>query len=116
MTVFNILPRFTGVAVHDGWQAYREYDCQHALCNAHHLRELIYVFANTGQQWARDMMHCCALPRMRCRRRAVPDATWIRDIDDQYHDLLRRSVIENPEQLRPLDQTIRGHQLVASLV
>ncbi|MDP3844250.1 MAG: transposase [Oxalobacteraceae bacterium] len=56
MTAFNILPRFTGAAVHDGLQAYREYDCQHALCNAHHLRELIYVFETTGQQWARDMM------------------------------------------------------------
>lgn len=119
MTAFNILPRFTGVAVHDGLQAYREYDCQHALCNAHHLRELIYVFETTGQQWARDMMHllCVAKDAMQEVRDAytVPDATWIRDIDDQYHDLLRRGVIENPEQLRPLDQPIRRGRIKQSV-
>jgi len=29
------------VAVHDGWAPYRKYDCTHALCKAHPLRELI---------------------------------------------------------------------------
>jgi transposase len=37
MTAFGILPRFTGVAIHD---AYSGYDCfttaTHALCNAHY--------------------------------------------------------------------------------
>ena len=47
----GVLPDFTGVAVHDGWAAYRGYDCAHALCNAHHLREL-QAAAEAGQQWA----------------------------------------------------------------
>lgn len=53
---FNILPAFAGVAVHDGWRPYADYDCQHALCNAHHLRELIYVWETTKQSWAQDMI------------------------------------------------------------
>jgi hypothetical protein len=37
----GILPRFTGVSVHDGWGSYRAYTaCRHALCNVHHLRKL----------------------------------------------------------------------------
>jgi hypothetical protein len=40
----DVLPRFTGVAVHDAWAPYDTYtDVTHALCNAHSLRELIYV-------------------------------------------------------------------------
>jgi transposase len=44
MDAAGVLPRFTGVAVHDAWAPYDTYaDVTHALCNAHGLRELIYV-------------------------------------------------------------------------
>jgi transposase len=37
-----ILPGFAGIAVHDAWSPYLSYrDVDHALCNAHLLRELI---------------------------------------------------------------------------
>jgi len=56
MDATGILPAFKGVAVHDGWFSYREYDCTHALCNAHHLRELIYLEETTQQPWTRKMI------------------------------------------------------------
>ena len=56
MDAFGILPAFKGVAVHDGWASYREYACTHALCNAHHLRELIYLEETTQQPWTRKMI------------------------------------------------------------
>jgi transposase len=38
---FGILPRFTGVAVHDAYAGYDGFtSCTHALCNAHVIREL----------------------------------------------------------------------------
>lgn len=44
MDAAAILPRFQGVAVHDAWAPYDTYTgVAHALCNAHLLRELIYV-------------------------------------------------------------------------
>jgi transposase len=44
MDAAGVLPRFTGVAVHDAWAPYDTYTgVAHALCNAHLLRELIYV-------------------------------------------------------------------------
>jgi len=49
---FGILGEFVGTLVHDGWKPYRDLACTHALCNAHHLRELIYVFEEMGQAWA----------------------------------------------------------------
>jgi transposase len=52
----NLLPRFEGVAVHDGWPAYDSFNVTHALCNAHHLRELEFIVDSTGQQWAKDMI------------------------------------------------------------
>lgn len=56
MRDIGILPRFTGVAVHDGLGAYRRFDaCEHALCGAHHLRELDGIAEHYDQPWARDM-------------------------------------------------------------
>jgi transposase len=47
----GVLPVFGGVAVHDGWAPYRNYDaCEHALCNVHHLRELLAA-AEAGHIW-----------------------------------------------------------------
>jgi transposase len=55
MNAFGILSSFSGTLVHDGWESYRALACQHALCNAHHLRELIACFEQ-GQAWAGRMI------------------------------------------------------------
>jgi transposase len=47
---------FHGVADHDGWSSYFQYDCIHSLCNAHHLRELTFVHEVLGQGWAENMI------------------------------------------------------------
>jgi len=55
----GVMPRFEGIAVHDGWPQYRTYTtATHALCNAHHLRELLAIIEQhtDGQQsWATDI-------------------------------------------------------------
>jgi transposase len=53
----GVLPNFTGIAVHDGFKPYRNYThLQHALCNVHHLRELLGVIepdpGDPQQAWA----------------------------------------------------------------
>jgi len=51
-----ILPHFTGRMTHDHWSAYFRYEnCTHALCNAHHLRELRFIEEQYGQRWAAAM-------------------------------------------------------------
>jgi transposase len=53
---FEILSKFKGSAVHDHWFPYFAFrQVQHSLCNAHHLRELKYVFEQEGGEWAQKM-------------------------------------------------------------
>lgn len=57
---FGILPRFTGVAVHDAYAAYSGFTaCTHALCNARIVRELTGIAefdrAARDDGWAEEM-------------------------------------------------------------
>jgi transposase len=51
----EVLPNFTGIAVHDAWAPYDTYkQMTHALCNSHVLRELIAVtdyHAQSADSW-----------------------------------------------------------------
>jgi transposase len=52
----DILPRYKGVVVHDGFSTYDQYrQCRHGQCNAHILRELNYVIATSKAGWAAGM-------------------------------------------------------------
>ena len=56
LDAIGVLPQFRGRAVHDGLTSYWQYSqCMHALCNAHHLRELTFVEEQLGQRWAKDL-------------------------------------------------------------
>lgn len=52
----NIIPRYTGVIIHDCWSSYLTYNnCGHGLCGSHLLRELIYVIESNGYNWGSNM-------------------------------------------------------------
>jgi len=51
----GIIPKFSGVLCHDHWKPYYRYTCLHALCNAHHLRELEWSATEDKQQWAKKL-------------------------------------------------------------
>jgi len=51
----GILSNYQGILCHDHWKPYFNYGRVHALCNAHHLRELERAWKQDGQQWAQQM-------------------------------------------------------------
>jgi transposase len=56
MLEIGVLPKFRGKAIHDAWAPYYSFeDCIHFLCNAHHLRELTFVFEQHHEKWAGRM-------------------------------------------------------------
>ncbi len=56
MDAAGILADYRGCAVHDFWKSYLDYGCDHALCNGHLLRELIFLWEEQLQKWAKDMI------------------------------------------------------------
>jgi len=55
MKAMGILEHFKGISCHDHWKPYFQFPCEHALCNAHHLRELERAWEQDGQKWAKEM-------------------------------------------------------------
>jgi transposase len=56
LEAIDLFPRLGGCALHDAWSPDLWYDGEHALCNAHHLRELTYLVERDGQAWAQGMI------------------------------------------------------------
>lgn len=46
----GMLPNYKGTVVHDRWASYNKYDCTHALCNAHLMRDLKYMHEEMGRK------------------------------------------------------------------
>lgn len=55
MHAMGVLKDFCGILCHDHWKPYFNFSCLHALCNAHHLRELERAWEQDNQKWAKNM-------------------------------------------------------------
>lgn len=53
-----ILPHRRGKSIHDDYPSYFQYpDSDHALCHAHHLRQLFFIHERYQQPWAEALAH-----------------------------------------------------------
>ena len=110
MDEINILPRFKGILCHDHWKPYYRYpQFTHALCNAHHLRELCRAWEQDGMHWARDMDNL-----LREINQAVDDAGGVlagkasQKYRKKYRGLLKKAELECPEPKPPPGKSRRG--------
>ena len=52
----GILPQFTGWLMHDFLSSYLSFEnCLHTFCKSHLMRELVFIFEQHQQRWAKDL-------------------------------------------------------------
>lgn len=99
MSASGILTDFKGCLVHDGLEWYQQFDqCQHALCNAHHLRELRFIVEQYQQPWAEAMFQLLLDMKAQLEQGPVSSAAQ-QQAEADYTRLLQLGWAANPEAL-----------------
>ena len=87
-----------GVVVHDGFKSYGALErASHALCNAHHLRELKALIEFDHEPWAAPMRDCLldanrAVGDAKARGESALDAALLERFDTRFWDILREGL------------------------
>ena len=101
MLDIGVLPNSQGWAVHDGLKGYFGFETvRHALCNAHHLRELQFALEQYDAQWAQDMQDLL-LDMKRHRETVQPAADGLTELENRYDTILTDGFEVFPIQPRP---------------
>jgi transposase len=104
----GILPQFHGIMEHDGYSSYPQYlQCEHALCNAHPLRELCFFHEHDKQQWALDLKnHLLTCHATVEEARATGATSLSQEVIEQltatYHQLILAGLAAQPPPPLPV--------------
>jgi len=108
MDEMGILPEFEGKAVHDGWKSYEGYDCEHFLCNAHHLREWQFILERYQQPWAFQMslllvtiLRQVQAAQEEGHRVLLPEQ--LNAFEARYHAIIDQGLAANPHLAPPTE-------------
>lgn len=97
----GVLPNCHGWAVHDGLKSYFSFETvRHALCNAHHLRELEFVLEQYQATWAEDMQKLL-LKMKRLREQDGLSQNTLHNLEGQYDGLIEKGFNAFPIKPRP---------------
>lgn len=110
MDAMGILPNYEGISVHDGLKSYVQYACEHALCNAHHLRELTFILERYQQIWAEEMsILLCDLKQQvddaKAQEQQALEPSLVQWFEERYGVLIQAGLEANPMPQAPPDGT-----------
>lgn len=103
----GVIPRYSGVVIHDCWQSYLSYDhCGHGLCGSHLLRELTFIVDSNGYAWAsnikRLLQENCTIVAKRQSKQLTEKE--YKNLQKRYRNILTRG----EKQLPPIPPKQNG--------
>lgn len=116
MNAIGILPNLKGMAVHDDLASYFKFaEVTHVLCNAHHLRQLIFIEERYSQSWASDMAQLLIrIKKESDQARAAGKQMTLEQVhhfETCYDELVAHGLTVNPSlETSPLNQRGRRKQ------
>jgi transposase len=105
----GVLEGYERILVHDCWAPYFKLeDCLHAVCDAHLMRELVAVFENTGQQWAKDMIALFQLMYADKENKKMLGINALTDCEREEYSKLYDKIVEEAKAENPIPEKPPG--------
>ena len=110
----GVLPNYAGVLVHDCWASYWSLSCEHSLCGAHLLRELIYQKETTAQAWSQGLIELLLAADQACKAARQADtalqSAQVEAFASQYRALVDEGQAQNLPVAKASGQRGRAKQ------
>src|SRR5579863_347528 len=101
LNAIGILPLFKGISIHDGWASYFLYDCEHALCLVHVLRELVFQAERQGAVWAADLKELLLLMKQAAQDARTQGKHWLDPLEVLDWELAFLRLLDEADQVTP---------------
>jgi transposase len=116
MNAIGILPARTGWSIHDAWQPYLNYiNAKHGLCNAHLVRELVFLIERYSQKWAKNFLSLLlnmkqTVDTAKSRGQVSLSELQLAAFEQVYDYIVERGMRANPPPVRQTGQRGRLKQ------
>ena len=86
--------------------------CGHVLCNAHHIRELTFIFEQYGQEWAQEMIDFLLEVKEEKERseQEAFDRQTIKGYEERYRRIIAAGMLANPPPVEKETKKKRGRK------
>ncbi len=110
----GVLPNYTGTLIHDRFSPYFNYSNSHGLCNAHILRELIFL-EEQGYEWAKEIKTLL----LKAKDKTSVTKKYITRTKNKYKKIIRselkRQPSVKPHACRGKPKRSKSHNLLLAL-
>lgn len=116
MDTIDILPKREGWSIHDAWLPYFNYpEAKHGLCNAHLVRELVFLIEHYAQAWAKDFLSLLTnmkekVDTAKSLGQSTLSALQVAAFEQVYDCIVERGERANPPPVRQPNQPGRLKQ------
>ncbi len=104
MNDIGLLEHYNGNLVHDRFSSYFSYSCQHSLCNAHILRDLIYVEEAFNATWAKQIKKLLIKAKNDKEKNPNLKSSYYSRIFEQYVNIIRPVIKAYDKKLKKTDE------------
>ena len=101
LNAIGILPLFKGISIHDCWASYFLYDCEHALCLVHVLRELVFQAEERGAIWAAELKDLLLSMKQATQHAREQGKRWLDPLEVLDWELAFLRLLDEADHLTP---------------